>query len=189
MNKKKIVKTAKNTASIGNNIIVIKANASKGALKPLGNLCKALAQIKSTSQVYLVGKDSDKWTELTSGVETVKACFENGSIKTAQSLNELELQSFENLFFLPLSFNRDSSSYSKIISKLSRIEPTENGLYGLGKNTFNKRAITGRVFGFFANGWARIIHGINTPNIASGIIGFGIKKFNALRGTYGEKNK
>ncbi len=187
MNKKKIVKTAKNTASIGNNIIVIKANTSKGALKPLGNLCKALAQIKSTSQVYLVGKDSDKWTELTSGVETVKACFENGSIKTAQSLNELELQSFENLFFLPLSFNRDSSSYSKIISKLSRIEPTENGLYGLGKNTFNKRAITERVFGFFANGWARIIHGINTPNIASGIIGFGIKKFNALRGTYGEK--
>jgi len=187
MNKKKIVKTAKASASLGNNIIIIKASPSKGALKPLKNVCQGLSNIKNASQIYLVGKSSNKWSELVSQDENIQDCFNRNIIKTAEDLNQIELDSYEHIFFLPLSFNRDSASYSKIISKLSRVEAAGQRIFGLGQNKSSKRAIAGRIFGFIANAWARIIHGISTRNIASNIIGFSTDLFAELRTKYGEK--
>lgn len=191
MTKKKIVKTSNSPASTGKNRIIINAAPSKGALKPLGNICKALNGVKNASPVYLLSKEEDKWKETVQGNPEITTCLENGVLKfTSHIIPTIDTDDqVAQIFFLTLSYSRDSISYGRIISKLvSFSNTTEAQLFALGKNTAKKSSFVGKIFGGIANAWARIIHGIDARNIASGIIGFSTAKYKYLTNKYGSQN-
>lgn len=186
MTSKKIVKTNNSTTSSSKTCVLIKGNPSKGNLTPLAAICEALNNVKNGPRIYLVSKEIEKWESLINTNNTIKERIASGTITMSNSVEEAIQIETDYVFFLPLNYNRSASSYQRIIQQLSGSVKTEYTLYALGKNTSEKQSVLGRIFGFLANAWGRIIHGVNAANIATEIIGFSTEKYHELSQKFGK---
>lgn len=191
MSKKKIVKTTPSSSassSAGSNLILINNAPSANSLKYLNVLLDSTSEVKGHAQIALVHPKREEWNKLSSKSEILKNNINSGKLLTAKSVSEVS-ENYSHLFFLPLKHGRTKQDYAQLIRTLSAKQDVKSELFALGKNKNSKLGIATKIFGFFANAWARILHGIEASNIASNIIGFNKEKYHNLESKYGTKNQ
>lgn len=190
MSKKKIVKTTSGTsgaASGGNHLICISNAPSSNNLKYLQTFLEGAAEAKGHSALALVHPKTNEWTKLAEKNEVLKGAIEQKQVQLLTSLDE-ETLSYTHVFFLSLKHGRSKQDYSQMLRALNTKINDESALLALGKNKSKKEGMASKFFGFFANAWARIIHGIEASNIAAGVIGFNCKVYRLLVEKYGQKS-
>jgi tetratricopeptide (TPR) repeat protein len=186
MSSKKIVKTTSQVTNNSRTFLLIKGSPSKANLTPLAALCKGLKNVKNSPKIFLINKEISNWEKLISSNTAIKESFDNGTITLAASADMPMENEADFIFFLPLKYNRTALSYQKIIQQIVGSVKSEETIYALGKNTSKQKPILNSLFGFIANAWSRIIHGINASNIAAEIVGFSMAKYTELSSKYGK---
>jgi tetratricopeptide (TPR) repeat protein len=189
MSKKKIVKTASASsvnAATGSNIIVINNSPSTNTLKYLDVFIEGMSEVKGHAQIALIHPKAEEWKKLSQKKENISQAIENGKIRIEKTVMDLDVD-YSHIFFLPLKHGKNKLDYAQVIRTLSNKYKDSNELIALGKNKNSKEGFGSKLFGFIANCWARIMHGIEASNIASGIIGFKKETYQLLNEKYGHK--
>ena len=177
---KTIVKTNSTSASAatGNNAICITSAPSTNRIKLLELLVKGLNMAKGNAQVYLAHPKAKEWKKIALKNEAVNSAIESNQL-LIHSEKSLPTEGINHVFVLPLSYGKTEKDYSSLIRVLSARQEKDFDLFALGQNK-GKSGFGSQIFGFFANAWARIIHGIEASNIASGVIGFKAESYKEL---------